>query len=529
MMEDLNLRQGPICGEGIASVGSGVGRRLGWLRLGSLWGTSMALMAGSAAVSIAPRGSVPRTVGVRGAGRRVGRGVARRAPVRCLVASRGGRAAGGGAADADVVVVGAGVAGLAAARRVEEMGKQVIVLERGDGVGGRVRTDEVDGFLLDRGFHIFLTGYPEARRALDFKALRLQPFYPGALVRYAGGFHRVADPFRRPFDAVATLSPSHPIGSIVDKLLVAFLRFQTFATGWAGLLERDEVTTEARLRAFGFSEAMVDRFFRPFLGGIFFDRDLRVSSRLLDFVFRVLAVGENCLPEAGIGAVSEQLAEGLDVRLGTDVTQVDGKQVVCSGRGGRRTVTARDGVIVAVEGPQARALLGADAYGGEAKVVNGTACLYFASNALPEGLEEPVLYLDGNGNTRALNNCCFPSTVSPMYAPPGKHLLSCSVVGAANLAKYSTDRDLEAAVRDDLTEFFGGAFVGGLRLLKVYRIPFAQPSQEPPTMLAQDPVGAGLPPHVAVAGDHRATATLEGAIMSGRKAADAILALAQGA
>jgi len=424
------------------------------------------------------------------------------------------------AMSADVVVIGAGVAGLAAARRAQEMGKQVIVLEKGDGVGGRVRTDSVDGFLLDRGFHIFLTGYPEAKKSLDFKGLKLRPFYPGALVRYSGDFHRVADPFRRPFDAVATLNPSHPIGTIVDKLLVALLRFQTFSTSWAGLLERDEVSTEERLRSFGFSEGMVDRFFRPFFGGIFFDRDLRVSSRLLDFVFRVLAVGENCLPEAGIGAVAEQLAEGLDVRLKTGVTRVDGKQVVLSGA---RRVTARDGVIVAVEGPQARTLLGGtDAYGGEDKVVNGTACLYFSCDALPEGLEEPVLYLDGDGTNKALNNCCFPSAVSPTYAPPGKHLLSCSVVGAANVARYATDRALELAVRDDLAEFFGGDFVDGIKLLKVYRIPFAQPSQEPPTNLAQDPTD-GLPAGVAVAGDHRATATLEGAIMSGRKAADAII------
>ena len=75
-------------------------------------------------------------------------------------------------------------------------GAGVVVLEAGDGVGGRVRTDAVDGFLLDRGFQIFLTSYPEAQEALDYPALDLRPFYAGALVRWAGGFHRVADPLR---------------------------------------------------------------------------------------------------------------------------------------------------------------------------------------------------------------------------------------------------------------------------------------------------------------------------------------------
>ena len=151
-------------------------------------------------------------------------------------------AAAAGPPVSDVIVVGAGVAGLCAAIALANAGKSVTVLEASDGVGGRVRSDvHPDGYILDRGFQIFLTGYPEAQRVLDYRALDLRPFYPGALVRFDGGFHRMADPVQRPVDSVLSLSPTHPIGGVLDKLRVGLLRLNTFATSWEGLLQREEV------------------------------------------------------------------------------------------------------------------------------------------------------------------------------------------------------------------------------------------------------------------------------------------------
>ena len=215
-----------------------------------------------------------------------------------------------------MIIIGAGLAGLACALRLAESsspgpgGKklQVTVVEASDGVGGRVRTDVTDdGFLLDRGFHIFLTSYPACRELLDYDALDLQPFYAGADVFYDGEFHRVADPIRHLADGVATLTPLHPIGSIADKVKVGLLRFQTLLSSNDDIFSASETTTEQALRNYGFSDEMIDRFFRPFIGGIYFDRSLQVTSRLLYFVLRMLATGQNCLPSKGIGAVSEQL------------------------------------------------------------------------------------------------------------------------------------------------------------------------------------------------------------------------------
>ena len=190
----------------------------------------------------------------------------------------------------DVVVIGAGLAGLTCALRLCEAGRTVRVIEAGDAVGGRVRTDRQDGFLLDRGFQVFLTSYPEAHRWLDYQALGLSSFRAGALVRYGGRFHRFVDPWRSPRDLLAvTLSP---VASWMDKLKVARLRHQVCRGSLEALYQRPEQTTAQALRDAGFSDRIVERFFRPFLGGVFLDRELSTSSRMFEFVFRMFSLGE---------------------------------------------------------------------------------------------------------------------------------------------------------------------------------------------------------------------------------------------
>ena len=171
---------------------------------------------------------------------------------------------------ADVVIVGAGLAGLVAARTLERNGVSAVVLEASDGVGGRVRSDTVDGFVLDRGFQVLLTGYPEIHRHLDIAALDLRAFEPGALVWREGRGTVVGDPFRRPRTLVSTATAS--IGSVTDKARIALLRAKLLRSDPRDLLRGDDIPTLSALRGLGFSSRMIDRFFRPLVGGIQLDR-----------------------------------------------------------------------------------------------------------------------------------------------------------------------------------------------------------------------------------------------------------------
>ena len=323
----------------------------------------------------------------------------------------------------DVIVVGAGLAGLCCARELHAAGLEVLVLERGDAPGGRVRTDEVEGFLLDRGFQVLLTAYPEARRALDYDRLGLRPFESGALIRRDGGFARIADPFRHPFQALQSLRGAP--GSLPDKLRVARLRRRLSRFSLNELLTAPQVTTAEALRLEGFSDALVDAFFRPFLGGVFLDASLETSSRLFAFVFKLFSEGEAALPAAGMQAIPRQLAEGLPeaaLRFGVTVESAAPGEVVIAG--GERL--AAPAIVVAADGPEAARLTGAV----EAPAARGVTTLHYAAERSPVG--EPVLVLNGEGRG-PVNDLCVPSDVAPSYAPPGAALVSATVLGVSPL------------------------------------------------------------------------------------------------
>lgn len=406
-----------------------------------------------------------------------------------------------------VIVVGAGLAGLSCAVELERAGAQPLVLEASDGVGGRVHTDEVDGFLLDRGFQVLLTAYPEARRLLDYRVLALERFYPGAVVRSDGRFARLADPWRRPLAAVGgVLSGLVPVA---DALRIARLRarLRRGAAGDRGACP--ERSTRERLRAEGFSETIVERFFGPFFGGVFLDPDLTTSERQLELVFRMFSAGDIAVPAAGMGEIPRQLAARLpggSVHLGERVVEVDGPGVRMAD-GGRAQA---DAVVVATDGTAARELVDLP---GETRW-RGVTCLYFAAERPPIG--GPVLVLDGEGRG-PVNNLCVMSEVSRRYAPPGQALVSVTVLGVGG----DPDDVLEQRVREQLAGWFGRS-VAKWRHLRTYRVERALPDQSPPT-----PDPRLLPPRLGdrlyLCGDHRADGSVNGAMASGRAAAAAVL------
>ena len=404
----------------------------------------------------------------------------------------------------DVVIVGAGLAGLTCARRLQAAGADVRVVEASDAVGGRVRTDLVDGFRLDRGFQVLLTAYPATRRWLDYGALELKTFSAGALVWCEGGRHRVGDPWREPGGLWATLRA--PVGSLADKLRIATLRAAARRGTLEELFARPETTALARLRAHGFSEKMIERFMRPWLGGIFLDAELETSSRMLEFVFRMFAEGDVALPARGMQAIPEQLAAGLTpgtVRLNASVAKIESGAVRLAD--GER-IDARD-VVVAADGAGAAALvpeLVAPAW-------RAVTTLDFAAPASPLG--EPTLMLNGAGRGW-VNSVTVLSDVAPTYAPAGQALVSVSVLGDP----ACDDGTLEAAVRTELAEWFGAA-VADWRGLRTLRLRRALPVRWPLERRAAAEVKAG----VWAAGDFVASASIQGAMESGEGVAEAIL------
>ena len=404
-----------------------------------------------------------------------------------------------------VVVVGAGLAGLCCARRLHERGVPVRVLEAADGVGGRVRTDLLDGFLLDRGFQALATAYPEARSMLDYRGLELHRFEPGALVRLGQRFVRVADPLRRPRQALATALA--PIGTPADKLRVAWLRRRVTSVPLAGVFRSPDTSAREALCAAGFSDRIIERFFAPLFGGVLLDRSLATSRRMFDFVYRMFAVGDLTLPTRGMGAIPEQLAGRLPagvIECNTRVQAVEPGALVLAG-GERRPARA---VVVATDGPTAARLVGLADPGS----VPAT-CVYFAAEQPP--VDEPLIVLDGEG-TGPVNNLCVPDTVAPTYAPPGASLVSATVLGPVR------DRPaLVEAVREQLGRWFGPA-VRGWRHLRTYHVPHAQPEQ-PPGRLEPPERPVRVRPGIYACGDHLDNASINGAMVSGRRAADALL------
>ena len=405
-----------------------------------------------------------------------------------------------------VLIVGGGLAGLACAVRLQESGAQPLIVEASDDVGGRVRTDLVDGFRLDRGFQVYLDAYPEAGKFLDLPRLDLRPFQPGALVFLDGRLHRVMDVFRDPRHLLA--SARAPVGSLADKLRVAALKWRISRSTVADIAAREDLTTEAYLRRAGFSRRMVDVFFRSFYGGIFLERDLRTSSRMFEFTFRMFSRGSATLPAQGMQEIPRQLASRLPegaIRRGALVKEVQpGKITLASGEN-----LEGDAVVVAADATTAARLLpGLVTKEPDWRAVTG---LYFAAEKSP--LREAIIALNGTGRG-LINNVCVLSDVAPAYAPPGQALISISVLGAPAIP------DLEMQIMAELEPWFGPE-VRGWRHLRTDRIERALPEQ-PPITGSLGPCFREIE-GIFVCGDHIASASIEGAIISGLRTADALL------
>lgn len=427
----------------------------------------------------------------------------------------------------DAIVVGAGLAGLTAAKSLIDAGLDVVVLEADERPGGRLKTDRVGGFLLDHGFQVYLTGYQKAKEVLDLGGLKLKSFHPGAMVRIGNAWHTVKDPIRSPwnrmlFDAIRTLQA--PVATWNDLWTLQRYRQSLMRLPVEEVLKSRGKSTLERLREVGFSERIIDRFFRPFLGGIFLDSSLNIDSARMEYVFREMGLSTAALPAGGIQAIPEQICSSWKpgvLRLNSTVGEITDTGVKLSDG----TQVKGIQVIIATEASGAKRLLGDRLPIPEKLAWNATTCLYFAIDRSSAPTREPILWLNGNladplregqveSDFFAINHVAFPSLVQASYAPRGQVLASVNINRTIPI-----DADaLVAKVRSELEHWFGWT-VTSWRHLRTYVVPYAfiNPSEPLWTReLRGDMPGNG---RIVTCGDYMQTSSIEGAIQSGLLAA----------
>ena len=406
-----------------------------------------------------------------------------------------------------IVIIGAGLSGLACARVLTKAGVPFVIHEASDAVGGRVRSDRVDGFTLDRGFQVMLPSYPEAKRVLDYDGLHLRPLYRGSDVHYKHQAHRFADPLHHPLDAFRNISDNFiPWRDKWHALLLLKEVTRTHS------IERriEEMETEDYLQNFGFSDSMIDRFFRPFFGGVFLEKDLRTSARMFLFLYSMFLRSGAALPAHGMQSIPDQLAIALppgSLQLNSPISAVRAGEVTLSNG---QLIQAKHIVIATSEEVAHRLLPDL----GE-KLVPGrnTTCMYFSTDQkLPK---EAILHLDGDGRG-PVNNACVISNASPHLAPSGQHLISTSIIGAPSSS------ELEGVVREQMIDWFGPT-AREWKHLRTYQIRNAQPESRQ-LKLGLKSLNHVLAPGLYRCGDYVEDVSINGALLSGRHAAEAILA-----
>lgn len=410
---------------------------------------------------------------------------------------------------ADVVVIGAGLAGLAAARELSIHGAQVSVLEASDQVGGRVRTDHIDGLTLDHGFQVYNPAYPESSRVLDHDALDLRPLASGIGVRLGQGkLVRLGDPRKNLLKGLSGLG--FATGSPIVKAKFANYALQASRSSIRDLEARPDVTAREALTSAGISGDLLEKVVQPFLTGVFLESELATSRHFLDLVLRSFVRGTPSLPAAGMQAIPEQLHAALPpdtVRLNTAVAKINNKSVTTTDDG---RINAKL-IIVATDPHTASSLVS----GLHTPAGRSVTTWYHLADTAPLALAfgESLLLVDGTHTGPVINTVVLTHAV-PSYANPGQVLISTSTLGT------DTSAQTEAEVRTHLARIYGVS-TRKWEQVGVYPIPYALPAMLPPFSIRQ-PIEIG---HLLIAGDHRDTGSIQGAMVSGRRTAQRALEL----
>ena len=403
-----------------------------------------------------------------------------------------------------IYIVGAGLSGLIAALELEKAGLSAVILEASDRIGGRMKTDVEAGYRFDHGFQVLNTAYPEAKRYLDFQALQLKNFDPGAIIFEGKDSYILTDPLRNPLKLVG-MAVSR-VGTFLDKVRVFTLTQELKKKSPETIFSEPSLPTHEYLKNYGFSDAIITNFFRPFFRGIFLEKNLETSSRMFEFVFKMFSQGYAAVPAKGMGQIPEMIKSQLqttEIKLNTPVASVEGENILLSDG----TKIKADRIIVAVQPDLVMNQLEGQ-FAPARKVIN----LYFA--APKSFLGRPMIgLLTGK---RVINNFVFMEDVSKEYAPIGKSLLSVTV-----LESTLAEKELIKVIQSELEEL-SGMKAEHFKHLKTYFISHALP-QVGDLKFSIPFTECKVLDQVFLAGDYLLHGSINAAMTSGRVAAEAVI------
>ena len=404
-------------------------------------------------------------------------------------------------------IIGAGISGLIAAQVLENYGYKPTIIEGSNSVGGRVKSDLVEGYLLDRGFQVLLTSYPAAKKYIDFDALEIQRLLPGATIFKNGKSQTIGDPLRSFSLLFPTLFSS--IGTFSDKLKILKLNVLLKKKEIDTIFKEDEKTTLQYLIDVGFSEEMIQTFFKPFFSGIFLEPNLDTSSRMFEFVYKMFGEGLAVVPKAGIQAISNQLKDNLKntkILLNSEVESVKNKSIILKDG----SEIESDFTIIATEASQLVANL-------NNQETHWKTCdtLYFETSE--RIISRPLIGLISEENS-LINNLFYHTSIQTTTKGKGE-LLSVTIVKNHSLS----EKQLIEKITEELEDFCG---ITNATFIKRYQIEKALPKLDN-LQYEISSTETKLTSSIFLAGDQLLNGSLNAAMIAGERAAMGVIGTLQ--
>ena len=396
-------------------------------------------------------------------------------------------------------IIGAGISGLIASKVLEENGYYPTLIESSNDVGGRIKTINKDGYQLDRGFQVLLTEYPEAKKHLDYKSLKLQRLISGACIFIKKEHIIIGNPIVNISLLIPTLFSK--IGTLQDKLKIIKLYLNLRFKSIDKIFISEEIKTIDYLKNRGFSKKIITHFFKPFFAGIFLETELSTSSRMFEFVFKMFAQGSVAIPESGIQEIPNQIANKLTKTkflFNTKVDKVIEGVIILKNQNKIKS----DYTIIATEFDNL-----IDQYN-----VNSTkwkSCVNFYFETEKKSIRNGLIGLIPEKKS-VINNILFVSGIKSRTKGP-KDLLSVTVIDSKS---YSND-DLIEQVKYELKKYCD---INIIRLVHQFNIPKSLPDLKD-ISYTKSLSESQISDSIFLAGDHRLNGSLNAAMTSGEIAA----------